>query len=150
MLHLVAPGQGRTISAFGSTYTTKTDGYAAGGAYSLVEEALWGDPTPLHRHGREEEAFYVLSGHLAVWVDGCETVADPGTFLVIPRGVPHAARRLGNEPVRMLTLISPAGLQDFFEAVVREGEEQLMADPDRLIALASEFGSDILGDYPGL
>ena len=41
-----------------------------------------------------------------------------------------------------------SGLQAFFDAVVREGEEQLLADPGRLIALAGEFGSEILGDYP--
>jgi mannose-6-phosphate isomerase-like protein (cupin superfamily) len=139
---------GTTISALGSTYTTKTDGQATGGAYSLMEEELWGDPTPLHRHGREEEAFYVMSGRLAVWADGTETIAEPGAFVLIPRGVAHAARRIGDDPARMLTLISPAGLQRFFESVVREGEEQLLAQPDRLIALANEFGSEILGDYP--
>lgn len=150
MIHLVGPGQGRMISALGSTYTTKTDGRATHAAYSLVEEELWGDATPLHTHAREEEAFYVLSGRLAVWVDGTETVAEPGAYLVIPRGVPRAARRLGEDPVRMLTLISPAGLQEFFEAVVRKGEERLLAEPERLIALAGEFGTKILGDYPGL
>lgn len=148
VLHLVGPGQGARISALGSTYTTKADDRVTGGAYSLVEEELWGDPTPLHRHGREEEAFYVLSGRLAVWVDGAETVAEPGAFVLVPRGVAHAARRLSDEPVRMLTVISPAGLQRFFEAVVREGEEQLLAEPHRLIALAAEFGSEILGDHP--
>jgi mannose-6-phosphate isomerase-like protein (cupin superfamily) len=116
----LGPGGGSTISALGSTYTTKTDGEATGGAYSLVEEELWGDPTPLHVHTRNEEAFYVLSGRLAVWVNGTETVAEPGSFLVIPRGVPHAVRPIGDDPPRMLTLVSPAGLQLFFEAVVRE------------------------------
>lgn len=105
---------------------------------------------PLHLHSREEEAFYVLSGRLAVWVDGTEQVAEPGAFLLIPRGVPHAARRVTDEPVRMLTLVSPSGLQRFFESVVREGEEELLAHPDRLAALAAEFGSEILGDYPSL
>jgi mannose-6-phosphate isomerase-like protein (cupin superfamily) len=145
---LVGPGGGSTITALGSTYTTKTDGEAAGGAYSLVEEELWGDPTPLHLHTREEEAFYVLSGRLAVWIDGMEQVAEPGAFLVVPRGVPHAARRVTDEPVRMLTLVSPSGLQRFFESVVREGEQELLAHPERLTALAAEFGSEILGDYP--
>jgi hypothetical protein len=50
----------------------------------------------------------------------------------------------------MLTLISPAGLQRLFDAVVREGEEQLLVDPERLIALAGEFGTGILGGYPGV
>jgi hypothetical protein len=71
-------------------------------------------PTPLHRHTRAEEAFYVLSGRLAVWLDGTEQVAEPGAFLLVPRGVPHAARRVTDEPVRMLTLVSPSGLQRFF------------------------------------
>ena len=150
MLHLVGPGEGSTISALGSTQTTKTDGEATGGAYSLVEEELWGDPTPLHLHTREEEAFDALSGRLAVWVDGTEQVAESGAFLLVPRGVPHAARRLTDEPVRTLTLVSPSGLQRFFESVVREGEEELLAHPERLAALAAEFGSEILGDYPNL
>jgi mannose-6-phosphate isomerase-like protein (cupin superfamily) len=148
VLHLVGPGEGSTISALGSTYTTKTDGEATGGAYSLVEEELWGDPTPLHVHAREEEAFYVLSGRVALWVDGKETVAAAGTFLIVPRGVPHAARRIDDEPPRMLTLISPSGLQRFFEAVVQEGEAELLAEPERLVALAAEFGTEILGEYP--
>ena len=134
MLHLVGPGQGATISAFGSTYTTKTDGQAIGGAYSLAEEELWGDPTPLHLHTREEEAFYVLSGRLAVWAEGTETIVQPGSAA----------------PARMLTLISPAGLHAFFETVVREGEARLSGDPERLMALAAQFGSEILGDYPDL
>ena len=46
----------------------------------------------------------------------------------------------------MPTLISSAGLREFFEAVVRESDEQLLADPGRLIALAAAFGSDLLGD----
>ena len=50
----------------------------------------------------------------------------------------------------MLTLVSPAGLQLFFEAVVRAGEEELLVQPERLVALAAEFGSEILGDYPGM
>ena len=99
---------------------------------------------------REEEAFYVLSGRLAVWVDGTEQVAEPGAFLLVPRGVPHAARRVTDEPVRMLTLVSPSGVQRFFESVVREGEEELLAHPARLATLAAEFGSEILGDYPNL
>ena len=77
-------------------------------------------------------------------------VAEPGAFLLVPRGVPHAARRLTDEPVHMLTVVSPPGLQRFFESVVREGEEELLAHPGRLAALAAEFGSEILGDYPNL
>ena len=46
--------------------------------------------------------------------------------------------------------VSPSGLQRFFESVVREGGEELLAHPERLAALAAEFGSEIIGDYPNL
>lgn len=49
-----------------------------------------------------------------------------------------------------LNVVSPPGLQRSFESVVREGEEELLAHPERLAALAAEFGSEILGDYPNL
>jgi hypothetical protein len=35
------------------------------------------------------------------------------------------------------------------EAVVRHGKEQLLADPERLVALGAEHGTQIVGDYPG-
>ena len=145
---VLGPGEGNRLTALGSTYTTKADGRTTAGGYWLVEEEFWGDTTPLHAHTSAEEAFYVQSGELIAWVDGTEVVARAGTFLLVPRGRPHALRRVGDEPVRMLTVVSPAGLEGFFEAVVREGEEALLADPDRLLALAAEHGTEILGDYP--
>src|SRR4051794_30973621 len=133
----VPPGAGAQVTAFGSTYTMKTDGAAAAEAYSLVEEEFWGDATPLHRHINAEEAFYVLSGEVAAWMDGTEIVATPGAFLVAPRGVAHGLRRVSDQPVRMLTVVSPPGLQGFFDAVAQTGEEELLAAPQRLMQLAS-------------
>lgn len=49
MFH-VRPREGEVVTALGSTYTTKSDGDAVRGAYSLVEERFWGDRTPLHHH----------------------------------------------------------------------------------------------------
>ena len=147
-MHVVMPGQGTSVSALGSTYTSKTDGAAVAAAYSLVEEEFWGDPTPLHRHLNEEEAFYVLSGEVAVWVDGAEVVTAPGTFLVVPRGAAHAVRRITEGPVRMLTVISPPGLQRLFDAVVERGESALLEDPEELRRLAKAYGSEILGPHP--
>ncbi|NEK87178.1 cupin domain-containing protein [Blastococcus saxobsidens] len=146
---LLGPGDGARLTALGSTYTTKADGGATRGAYWLVEEEFWGATTPLHTHTTADEAFYVLAGRAAVWLDGHETEAGPGAFLLVPRGRPHALRRLTDDPVRMLTLVSPAGMEQFFQAVVDAGEERLAADPDRLAELAAEHGTEILGDHPG-
>ena len=146
---LLGPGAGPEVTALGSTYVTKTDGSQVAGAYSLTEESFWADSTPLHSHVGAEEAFYVLSGEVEAWVDGATSVAGPGTFLVVPRGVPHGLRRLSTDPVRMLTLISPPGFEKVFEAVAEQGEDELLADPERLARLAAAFGTEVLGDYPG-
>ncbi len=145
---VIRPGDGSRLTALGSTYTVKEDGTASRGAYELVEEEFWGETTPLHAHTVSEEAFYVLSGEAAVWLGDAEVPAGPGSFVLVPRGSPHALRRVSTEPVRMLTLVSPAGLLEFFAAVVAQGEDALLADPDRLVALAAEHGSLILGDHP--
>lgn len=140
------PGTGAWVSALGSTYTTKTDGEGTGGAYALIEEEFWGDPTPVHVHTAAEEAFYVLSGRVAVLVGGEEAEAVPGTFVVVPRRTPHGLRRLTDEPVRMLTLVSPPGFERFLDAVADIGEETLLADPERLLALAREYDTEIVGE----
>lgn len=145
---MLLPGQGARVTALGSTYTAKAGAEQTNGAYSLVEEEFWGSTTPLHVHVDAEESFYVLSGEVAVWLDDRERVAGAGSFLVVPRGAAHALRRVSDEPVRMLTLISPPGFERFFDEVAAAGEQALLDDPERLAALAAAHGTEVLGDYP--
>lgn len=140
--------EGDEVTALGSTYRAKTDGAHVAMAYSAMEEEFWGDTTPLHSHTDAEEAFYVLSGRLEVWVEGQAATAAVGAFIVVPRGAVHGLRGLSSEPVRMLTLVSPPGFEQFFTEVAEQGEEQLLAEPDRLLALARKYGTEIIGDYP--
>lgn len=136
------------MTALGSTYHHKTDGAHVENAYSLMEEEFWGETTPLHAHSGAEEAFYVLEGRVEVWAEGSTSEASTGAFIVVPRDTPHALRRLSSKPVRMLTLVSPPGFERIFEAVAAIGESDLLADPERLVALAAQYGTDVLGDYP--
>lgn len=147
--YLVPEGGGTEVTALGSTYRTKTDGTEVAGAYALLEERFWAETTPLHRHLDAEESFYVLDGEVEVWIDGVTTTASRGAFLVVPRGVSHGLRRVSEEPVRMLTLVSPPGFEKVFAAVVEQGEEELLAAPERLVELAARYGTEVLGDYPG-
>ena len=126
----------------------RAEGVEVAGAYSLTEETFWAETTPLHTHVAAEEAFYVVSGEVEAWVAGSINAAGPGTFLVVPRGVPHGLRRLSAEPVRMLTLISPPGFERVFAEVMAAGEEELLADPERLVELAARYGTEVLGGYP--
>lgn len=89
----------------------------------------------------------MMGGHLEVWADGVRSQASAGAFIVI-RGGRRTLLGLSQGPVRTLTLCSPPGFEGIFAAVAEQGEEELLANPDRLIALAAEYGTEILGDYP--
>lgn len=43
---------------------------------------------------------------------GEETVAGPGTFVLVPPGVEHGFRNDGDVPVRMLNIHAPAGFDE--------------------------------------
>lgn len=146
-LFLRGPG-GPALTALGSTYVTMTDGSDVRGAFSLMEETFWADATPLHSHAGAEESFYVLAGEVELWADDSTSSAGAGTFITVPRGVVHGLRRISDEPVRMLTIISPPGFERIFAEVVRRGEDELLAHPDELVELAERLGTTIVGDYP--
>jgi hypothetical protein len=41
--------------------------------------------------------------------------AGPGAYLVKPRGVPHAMWNAADAPARVAEILSPAGLEEYFE-----------------------------------
>jgi len=68
-----------------------------------------GIATPLHRHTREAEAFFLLDGTMT-YRAGEETFRlAAGDFLYLPAGIPHAFRVTGSVPVREHRLPGPDG-----------------------------------------
>lgn len=62
-----------------------------------------------HAHAAEDDSFYVLEGELTFTVDDDEVVAGPGTFVLVPPGVPHTFANRGDAVVRMVNIHAPAG-----------------------------------------
>ncbi len=62
-----------------------------------------------HTHSAEDDSFYVLEGELTFTVDDDEAVAGPGTFVLVPPGVPHTFANRGDAVVRMVNVHAPAG-----------------------------------------
>src|SRR4051812_1038621 len=100
--------------ALGTRYVVAAE--QTGGAFALVEHDLapheLGSPT--HTHEREDEISHVTSGRLGVQIGDEVLEAGPGDTVVKPRGVPHAFWNPGDEPVRFLEMISPAGFEHYF------------------------------------
>jgi quercetin dioxygenase-like cupin family protein len=123
------PGEGyRTIDIGGSTLVAKADGATTGDAFVIAETVLQpgGFAPPLHLHREMAEAIYVLSGRLDVQVGDDRMTAVPGTFIGVPAGVAHTMSVAGDEPVRMLLMVSnPARaleMVDTLEQVFAGGE----------------------------
>jgi uncharacterized cupin superfamily protein len=106
---IYGPGEGiRTIDLMGTTVTSKADGAATGGAFVVAETVLapGGFEPPLHLHREMTESLYILSGRLDVRVGDERKTVGSGTFVNIPAGVAHTMSVAGEEPVRMLMVLS--------------------------------------------
>jgi quercetin dioxygenase-like cupin family protein len=65
-----------------------------------------GSVFPVHAHP-EEQVTIVLRGTLALDVAGEESICGPGTVVVIPGGVLHGTRVLGEQEVETLNTFVP-------------------------------------------
>jgi quercetin dioxygenase-like cupin family protein len=112
---LVPAGTGPAYCGPGDRITFLITGAQTGGAFFVAEASIapGGGPPP-HVHSREDESFYLLHGSLALQVAGKALNASAGDFIYIPRGTVHSFKNVGQETVRMLTMATPAGLENFF------------------------------------
>src|SRR5918996_398798 len=93
------------------------DGEETGGAFSLAEKRMAPRAltAPMHRHTREDEYTYVLEGRVGVMLGDEAVVGGPGDLIFRPRNQWHTFWNAGDEPARLLEIISPAGFERFFE-----------------------------------
>jgi len=117
------------------------------GAFSLVEHPM--PPrhlaAPLHRHNREDEYSFVLEGRMGALLGDEVVEAGPGDLVHKPRNQWHTFWNAGDEPCRILEIISPAGFEGFFRELVALGGA-LKADPDELAALNERYGFEMRPD----
>lgn len=108
-------------------------------AYTLLEStAPPGGGLPPHVHHDQDEAIYVLEGEYTLVSGDEESRLGPGSFASVPRGTLHALKVTGNEPGRMLAILSPPGsLERFFEEVGVRAGNGAPAPPDEEEVLAS-------------
>jgi uncharacterized protein (TIGR02246 family) len=105
--------------------------------------------SPYHRHHGEDEAFYVLDGHVRFVCDGEWVDARPGTWVYGPREIPHGFKVVGAQPARMLLMCAPAGFEKFvLELCVPLDAMPAPPDMAKLAEAAGRFNVDILGPLP--
>jgi quercetin dioxygenase-like cupin family protein len=69
-----------------------------------------------HRHPRQEEMLYVLSGTLEQWLESEKRMLLPGDAVFVSRGVVHASFNTGAEQARFLVVLSPSAGEGGYES----------------------------------
>ena len=117
-----------------------------GGGFSLVEHPIPAHAlaAPLHRHSREDEYSFVLEGRIGALLGDDVVYGKVGDLVVKPRGQWHTFWNAGDEPARILEVISPGGFERYFEEMV-----ELLAgsagppDAAALGAIAARHGLEV-------
>ena len=120
------------------------DGGETDQGFSLVEHPM--SPralaAPLHRHTREDEYSYVLAGRMGALLGDEVVEAGPGDLVFKPRNQWHTFWNAGDEPCRILEIISPAGFEQFFRELDGLGGA-IVADPEELAQLNARYGLEM-------
>lgn len=107
-------GEGDHLWFLNSLMTVKADHAATHGGFTLIEQITPAEfAAPPHIHDAEEEAFYVLEGSLEVTCGERVWSADSGSFVLLPRGVPHAFKVTSPGGAKLLQITAPAGFEQF-------------------------------------
>jgi len=99
------------------------DGLEAGQRFSLVEHPMSPKAlaAPLHKHTREDEYSFVLEGQVGALLGDKVVVGKPGDLIFKPRTQWHTFWNAGDQPARILEIISPAGFEEFFRELIDLG-----------------------------
>ena len=115
---IVAPGQGRSINAFGIPMNIMLRAEETGGAFAaIVAEFEPGQGPPPHFHHDHEEYFFVLEGEFELSVGGQTATAGPGSMVFVPRETVHAFKYVGTTRGKLLEWGTPGGQERYFEAI---------------------------------
>src|SRR6185503_19792630 len=149
---VVGPGEGKAgfLGSIGVRFMI--DGDEAGDRFSLVEHPM--SPralaAPLHRHSREDEYSYVLEGRIGALLGDDVVHAEAGDLVHKPRDQWHSLWNAGDEPCRILEIISPGGFERYFAEIV-EAAAAGPLDPEWAARTCVRYGLEIDAEsIPGL
>jgi mannose-6-phosphate isomerase-like protein (cupin superfamily) len=152
MAKVVGPSDGKLgfLGSIGARFMISGD--ESGGGFSLLEHPM--SPralaAPLHRHNREDEYSFILEGRVGALLGDEKLVGGPGDLIFKPRNQWHTFWNAGDEPARLLEIISPAGFEKFFEELADMGGV-LKAGEEALAELCARYGLDMQTEsVPGL
>jgi mannose-6-phosphate isomerase-like protein (cupin superfamily) len=122
--------------------TAETDGAVA--VYQGALPSHRSGPA-LHVHDREDEALYVIEGEATVQLGDEVSTAASGSFIWMPRGVPHTFANLGDAPLRLLGFAVPSGVEELLASLPRDQSQLDAAKIAEIDKLAEGYGARTVG-----
>ena len=141
------PEEGDTVAnPAGGDLTYKARNGQTGGALTVWEStAAPGEGPPVHVHRNEDEFMYVLEGELRFRLAETDRTAPAGSFVFIPRNLPHTWQNAGDGEARILFGFTPGspGMERFFERAAELPDETRLAEA--FGEFAEDAGMQVLG-----
>ena len=139
---ILGPSDGDTgfLTAMGVRFMVS--GKESGGGFALVEHPMPPHAlgAPLHRHNLEDEYSFVLEGQVGALLGNELIYGNVGDLIFKPRGQWHTFWNAGDEPARILEIISPSGFEQYFREMVALPQDATPADR---AAIAARYALDV-------
>ncbi len=118
-LSVVGPGEGEIMELRGTRLRVLEDGSTTDHRLGVIELTIapHSEGPPQHRHSLHDEGFYVVSGTLRLTVGDEVHDAKAGAMAVVPPGVPHTFGNPGDEPVVVLSTVTPDFYIQYFKDI---------------------------------
>ncbi len=138
---VVPPDAATVIHAFGDEIIIHLGGSETDGVQTLFTSITppGGGPPP-HYHTREDEWFMPLAGRIDFFIDGVWQEIPIGTLVYAPKGVVHTFKNIGDEPSRLLTHVTPSGMESFFAECAEIFARPGAPDMEQIAAISARCG----------
>lgn len=146
---VVLPDQGRLLDLgnFQAVVLAASDQTSGELTVLKTQSEPSGFGPPLHRHRDAAEAFFVLEGEYLMFIDDEQHLCPPGSFVYVPRDMPHTFKVASPGPGKKLNLFTPAAMVGFFEELAA-AEAAGTVSPALLDEIATRNQMDVLGPVP--
>jgi quercetin dioxygenase-like cupin family protein len=118
-LIITGPEEGEVLAVAGSNYRIVLTGEQTAGQMAIIEMNVPAGSGPVpHEHPSFQESFYVLEGEVEMKTKTGTYTAKKGAIVTIPKDGPvHCFKNVSDVPAKLLCIVAPAGLDEFFRVV---------------------------------
>jgi quercetin dioxygenase-like cupin family protein len=153
---VISTGQTLTNPVTGETLVFRTTSADSNGERVVVETLVEpnGAVAAAHVHPAQDELFEVLGGEVEFRLGKKTVVAKPGDRVLVPAGMPHRFRSVGEETAHFVCEITPAldfeQLIETMFSLAADGKvnRKGMPNPLRLAVIARHHFGDVRLPFP--